>query len=74
MKPIYLLLTSTALVLSVLAQLNPLAAGAQSAASLKTEVRKIEVLAEQIAAANTNDQKARSWLALNRETKKLQIR
>jgi hypothetical protein len=70
MKPIYLLLTSTALVLSVLAQLNPLAAGAQSAASLKTEVRKIEVLAEQIAGANTNDQKARSWLALNREAKK----
>jgi len=72
MKPTYLLLTSTALVLSGLAQLNPLAAGAPkpSAASLKTEVQKIEVLAEQIAGANTNDQKARSWLALNREAKK----
>jgi hypothetical protein len=54
MKPTYLLLTSTALVLSGLAQLNPLAAGVPkpSAASLKTEVRKIEVLAEQIAGAN----------------------
>jgi hypothetical protein len=72
MKPTYLLLTSTALVLSGLAQLNPLAAGVPkpSAASLETEVRKIEVLAEQIAGANTNDQKARSWLALNREAKK----
>lgn len=73
MKALCVLLGGTALVLTGFAQQNSPASPAtdQAKAQLQTELRSLAKLAQQIADAPTNEEKARGWLAMNRRAKKL---
>src|SRR5437762_744319 len=72
MKTLCVLLGGTALVLSGLAQQTfPSSPDAnQAKAQLQVELRSLAKLAQQIADAPTNRQKAGGWLELNRQARK----
>ena len=72
MKTLCVLLSSTALVLGAFAQQNSAASppASQGKAQLQAELRSLATLAQEIAAAPTNEEKARRWLELNRNAKK----
>jgi hypothetical protein len=72
MKTPYVLPISMALVLSGFAQQDSPASPAvgQARSQLQAELRSLATLAQEIAAAPSNEEKARDWLELNRKTKK----
>jgi len=72
METLCVLLGGTALVVSGFAQQNSPASAAanQAKAQLQAELRSLATLAQKIANAPTNEEKARGWLALNRQAKK----
>lgn len=67
-----MLLGSAALLLSSFAQQKSPASPAanQAKAQLQAELRSLAALAQEIAVAPTNEEKARRWLELNRKAKK----
>ena len=73
MKTFCVLLGSTSLVLSGFALQNSAAPPAvnQPRAQLQAELRTLQTLAQNIAQAPTNEEKARGWLELNRHAKKV---
>jgi len=72
MKTLCVLLGGTALVLNGFAQQSSSASAAvnQAKARLQAKLRSLATLAQIIANAPTDDEKARGWLELNRQAKK----